>query len=188
MLRPLRPVSILLLRSRKRPRPPLGPIIGLTLLFTLTILLHLSSRRTEIIQPFPLRKPPTGNIQSPYPNANEHAPTIYAEVLPSSATAPTPPSDATNTSSAPSSESSITANPPPLNTTHSNDTKTPTEPEAELDFDLPPDYKDVRKWQQELPQHNLSLPYPEGKDGRYVKFSCGIQMLGWNNVLNEMYA
>jgi len=74
-----------------------------------------------------------------------------------------------------------------LNTTHSNDTKTPTESEAELDFDLPPDYKDVRKWQQELPQHNLSLPYPEGKDGRYVKFSCGIQMLGWNNVLNEMY-
>jgi len=53
------------------------------------------------------------------------------------------------------------------------------------DRDYPPNYKGLRKWIHDLPQHNLSLPFPEGKDGRYVKFSCQVQRLGWNNLLNE---
>ncbi|KAF8892994.1 hypothetical protein BD779DRAFT_1609985 [Infundibulicybe gibba] len=45
---------------------------------------------------------------------------------------------------------------------------------------------DAQKWERELPQHNLDLPFPEGKTGRYVKFSNQIKMLGWNNVFNEI--
>lgn len=51
----------------------------------------------------------------------------------------------------------------------------------------PPSYDRLRKWEDHLPQHNLSLPLPEGRHGRYVKFSSQIKMLGWNNVLNEVY-
>ena len=54
------------------------------------------------------------------------------------------------------------------------------------DNDYPPDYKNLRKWIHDLPQHNLSLPFPEGKDGRYVKFSSQVQQLGWNNLLNSV--
>ncbi|KAH0586012.1 hypothetical protein H2248_007289 [Termitomyces sp. 'cryptogamus'] len=50
----------------------------------------------------------------------------------------------------------------------------------------PPTYTELRKLEEALPQHDLRLPFPEGKDGRYVKFSNQIVMLGWNNVLNEV--
>ncbi|KAF7329980.1 hypothetical protein MKEN_00262000 [Mycena kentingensis (nom. inval.)] len=36
-----------------------------------------------------------------------------------------------------------------------------------------------------MPQHNVSLPPPEGKHGRYVKFSNEGNWVGWNNCLNE---
>jgi hypothetical protein len=52
--------------------------------------------------------------------------------------------------------------------------------------DYPPSYEQLRKWEKSLPQHNLDLPYPEGKTGRYVKFTVQIQQLGWNNCLNEL--
>ncbi|KAK0185715.1 hypothetical protein F5146DRAFT_1071206 [Armillaria mellea] len=52
-----------------------------------------------------------------------------------------------------------------------------------VDPDHPPNYDWLRQWEHDLPQHNLSLPAPEGKAGRYVKFSSQTQMLGWNNVL-----
>ena len=55
-----------------------------------------------------------------------------------------------------------------------------------LDNDYPPNHKELRKWIHDLPQHDLSLPFPEGKNGRYVKFSCQVQQLGWNNLLNEV--
>ncbi|KAG6841017.1 hypothetical protein C0991_002565, partial [Blastosporella zonata] len=50
----------------------------------------------------------------------------------------------------------------------------------------PPTYASLRKWEENLPQHDLNLPFPEGKTGRYVKFSNQIVMLGWNNVFNEV--
>ncbi|KAK7060401.1 hypothetical protein VNI00_001166 [Paramarasmius palmivorus] len=67
----------------------------------------------------------------------------------------------------------------------------------------PPTYERLKDWEAKLPQHNLDLPFPEGRDGRYVKFSnqveyssarvyqnllnlSQIKMLGWNNVLNEV--
>ncbi|KAJ1302996.1 hypothetical protein OPQ81_011199 [Rhizoctonia solani] len=36
-----------------------------------------------------------------------------------------------------------------------------------------------------LPQHNLSAPFPEGKDGRYLRFSNQVWGSGWNNLLQE---
>lgn len=50
----------------------------------------------------------------------------------------------------------------------------------------PPNYAKLYKWERDLPQHNLDLPYPEGRTGRYVKFTNQIKMLGWNNVFNEV--
>jgi hypothetical protein len=46
----------------------------------------------------------------------------------------------------------------------------------------------MRSYEQNLPQNNFSLPFPEGQTGRYVKFSIQIKMLGWNNCLNEVCA
>ncbi|KAF8155253.1 hypothetical protein K438DRAFT_1862851 [Mycena galopus ATCC 62051] len=52
--------------------------------------------------------------------------------------------------------------------------------------DAPPTYVALRQWEAALPQHNLSLPFPEGKTGRYVKFSNQAGWLGWNNCFNEI--
>jgi len=37
--------------------------------------------------------------------------------------------------------------------------------------DYPPDYAEWHKIEEALPQHNQSLSFPEGKEGRYVYFS-----------------
>ncbi|KAF9005523.1 hypothetical protein BDQ17DRAFT_1399176 [Cyathus striatus] len=58
-------------------------------------------------------------------------------------------------------------------------------PETVVDLDVPPTWEELKKWERELPQHNLDLPFPEGKTGRYVYFKSEIYQLGWNNVLNE---
>ncbi|KAL1663404.1 hypothetical protein GGF50DRAFT_56954 [Schizophyllum commune] len=50
----------------------------------------------------------------------------------------------------------------------------------------PPDWWELDKWEDALPQHNFSLPPPEGYNGRYVRFTNQIASLGWNNVLNEI--
>ncbi|KAF9265239.1 hypothetical protein L218DRAFT_898876 [Marasmius fiardii PR-910] len=50
----------------------------------------------------------------------------------------------------------------------------------------PPDYGSFYAYEDSLPQHNLDLPFPEGKTGRYVRFSNEIRQLGWNNVFNEV--
>ncbi|KAK7039096.1 hypothetical protein VNI00_010269 [Paramarasmius palmivorus] len=50
----------------------------------------------------------------------------------------------------------------------------------------PPHYDSIRGYEKNLPQHNQSLPFPEGKEGRYVKFSNQVRFMGWNNCLNEI--
>jgi hypothetical protein len=50
----------------------------------------------------------------------------------------------------------------------------------------PPTYKRLKEWESDLPQHNLDLPFPEGRTGRYVLFKNQVQKLGWNNVLIEV--
>ena len=52
--------------------------------------------------------------------------------------------------------------------------------------DEPPTWKRLKKWEDDLPQHNLDLPLPEGRHGRYVLFKNQVQQLGWNNQLNEV--
>ena len=52
--------------------------------------------------------------------------------------------------------------------------------------DEPPTWNKLRQWEDDLPQHSLDLPFPEGRNGRYVLFSNQIQKLGWNNQLNEV--
>jgi hypothetical protein len=50
----------------------------------------------------------------------------------------------------------------------------------------PSAWDDLRKRERELPQHNLSLPFPEGRKGRYVRFTNQNRGLGWSQILNEM--
>ncbi|KAF7293605.1 hypothetical protein MIND_01139700 [Mycena indigotica] len=54
-----------------------------------------------------------------------------------------------------------------------------------LGLSLGPSYRQLYGEMERLPQHDLALPFPEGKNGRYVKFSVQANFLGWNNCLNE---
>jgi hypothetical protein len=57
-----------------------------------------------------------------------------------------------------------------------------------LQSDAQPAFARVRAFEAALPQHDPALPAPEGRAGRYLRFSNQIQRLGWNNVFNEMCA
>ncbi|KAJ6455086.1 hypothetical protein C8R47DRAFT_996962 [Mycena vitilis] len=58
-------------------------------------------------------------------------------------------------------------------------------PVLKLKLPGPPTYEALKKWEEGLPQHDLDLPFPEGRTGRYVKFSNQMKYVGWNNCLNE---
>jgi len=47
------------------------------------------------------------------------------------------------------------------------------------------DFDEMFMGEAQLPQHNLSAAYPEGRDGRFVRFSNQVWGLGWNNLLQE---
>ncbi|KAG8988282.1 hypothetical protein FRB90_002849 [Tulasnella sp. 427] len=49
-----------------------------------------------------------------------------------------------------------------------------------------PDYDEYWAWEDKLPQHNTSLEFPEGANGRYVMFSNQAWGYGLNNQLQEM--
>ncbi|KAG8905668.1 hypothetical protein FRB99_008440 [Tulasnella sp. 403] len=49
-----------------------------------------------------------------------------------------------------------------------------------------PEYDEYFEWEDRLPQHNSSLPFPEGLSGRYVKFSNQVWGYGLNNQLQEI--
>jgi len=57
----------------------------------------------------------------------------------------------------------------------------------DTDWDYPPAWDTLKQWELNLPQHNLDLPFPEGKNGRYIKFSIQCKRTGWNNVFTELY-
>ncbi|CAE7067863.1 unnamed protein product [Rhizoctonia solani] len=46
-------------------------------------------------------------------------------------------------------------------------------------------FEEIFVREAQLPQHNLSARYPEGRDGRFVRFSNQVWGLGWNNLLQE---
>ncbi|KAB5595100.1 hypothetical protein CTheo_1388 [Ceratobasidium theobromae] len=47
------------------------------------------------------------------------------------------------------------------------------------------DFDEIFLREAQLPQHNLSAPYPEGQGGRFLRFSNQVWGLGWNNILQE---
>jgi hypothetical protein len=51
-----------------------------------------------------------------------------------------------------------------------------------------PRFAQLRALERGLPQHNLALPFPEGTQGRYLRFSNQARGTGWNNVLSDLYA
>lgn len=63
-------------------------------------------------------------------------------------------------------------------------TNAPANPKTH--WEKPPTLAKLKQWERDLPQHNLDLPFPEGRSGRYVKFSNQVKRLGWNNAFNEM--
>ncbi|KAF9651931.1 hypothetical protein BDM02DRAFT_3110067 [Thelephora ganbajun] len=52
---------------------------------------------------------------------------------------------------------------------------------------LPPLYPEYRLRELALPQHNLDLPYPEGRNGKYLWISEHVQAAGWGNALQEHF-
>jgi len=64
--------------------------------------------------------------------------------------------------------------------------KPPPDLEPKTTWENPPTLAKLKQWERDLPQHNLDLPFPEGRTGRYVKFSNQVKRLGWNNAFNEM--
>ena len=51
---------------------------------------------------------------------------------------------------------------------------------------VPPSYENIREFERRLPQHNLSLPFPEGKDGMYLRFPEHLCGHGLNNIMQEL--
>jgi hypothetical protein len=49
-----------------------------------------------------------------------------------------------------------------------------------------PYWQELRQHDKHLPQHNFSLPYPEGWTGRYLHFDQTWKSVGWGNVLNDV--
>jgi hypothetical protein len=50
----------------------------------------------------------------------------------------------------------------------------------------PPAHHDrLRALERSLPQHNLNLPFPEGRTGRYIWFNVQPRGQGWNNILAQ---
>ncbi|KAH9012602.1 hypothetical protein EDB83DRAFT_2233677 [Lactarius deliciosus] len=50
----------------------------------------------------------------------------------------------------------------------------------------PPRFYQWHKREKQLPQHNPDLPYPQGREGRYIRFSNQLFGLGWGNSMQEL--
>ncbi|KZT33630.1 hypothetical protein SISSUDRAFT_992852 [Sistotremastrum suecicum HHB10207 ss-3] len=53
---------------------------------------------------------------------------------------------------------------------------------------VPPLFSEYYELEKSLGQHNLSLPFPEGKNGRFVRFTNRVTGHGLNNILQETLA
>ncbi|KAH8999627.1 hypothetical protein EDB86DRAFT_650453 [Lactarius hatsudake] len=49
----------------------------------------------------------------------------------------------------------------------------------------PPRFYKWHEREKQLPQHDPNLPYPQGREGRYIRFSNQIFGLGWGNAMQE---
>ncbi|KAH9966164.1 hypothetical protein BGW80DRAFT_1230443 [Lactifluus volemus] len=50
----------------------------------------------------------------------------------------------------------------------------------------PPRFYEWHDREKRLPQHDPDLPYPQGREGRYIRFSNHVWGLGWGNAMQEM--
>ncbi|KAG8220778.1 hypothetical protein J3R82DRAFT_2210 [Butyriboletus roseoflavus] len=51
---------------------------------------------------------------------------------------------------------------------------------------LPPLYENYHNYERQLPQHNLSLPFPEGRDAKFFWVSNHVTASGWGNAMQEL--
>ncbi|KAI6108778.1 hypothetical protein EDD16DRAFT_1694730 [Pisolithus croceorrhizus] len=51
---------------------------------------------------------------------------------------------------------------------------------------LPPLYESYHDYERHLPQHNLSLPYPEGRDAKFFWAANHVHSSGWGNSMQEL--
>ncbi|KIK49046.1 hypothetical protein CY34DRAFT_797425 [Suillus luteus UH-Slu-Lm8-n1] len=51
---------------------------------------------------------------------------------------------------------------------------------------LPPLYEEYHDFERSLPQHNLSLPFPEGRDAKFFWAANHVTSSGWGNAMQEL--
>ncbi|KAI0291368.1 hypothetical protein B0F90DRAFT_1777336 [Multifurca ochricompacta] len=56
-------------------------------------------------------------------------------------------------------------------------------PEGGVD---PPRFYEWHEREKRLPQHNPDLPFPQGREGRYIFFSNHVWGVGWGNAMQEL--
>ncbi|KAI0372005.1 hypothetical protein BV20DRAFT_135882 [Pilatotrama ljubarskyi] len=56
-----------------------------------------------------------------------------------------------------------------------------------LTIPLPPLYSRFHEAELRLPQHNASLPFPEGREGRYLWVANHASKCGWGNAMQELF-
>ncbi|KAH7908997.1 hypothetical protein BJ138DRAFT_1156325 [Hygrophoropsis aurantiaca] len=54
------------------------------------------------------------------------------------------------------------------------------------DRSLPPLYEAYNDYERHLPQHNLSLPFPEGRDAKFFWAANHVTGSGWGNAMQEL--
>ncbi|KAG1878746.1 hypothetical protein C8R48DRAFT_688255 [Suillus tomentosus] len=54
------------------------------------------------------------------------------------------------------------------------------------DHSLPPLYEEYHDYERHLPQHNLSLPFPEGRDAKFFWAANHVTISGWGNAMQEL--
>jgi hypothetical protein len=62
---------------------------------------------------------------------------------------------------------------------------TPPSP-YDLDFPPPPLYEQYTAYQDSFPQHNETLPSPEGSSAKFVYFANQVWGAGWGNVMQQI--
>ncbi|KAI0082141.1 hypothetical protein K474DRAFT_1634064 [Panus rudis PR-1116 ss-1] len=62
----------------------------------------------------------------------------------------------------------------------------PTPIASLVDESLPPLYEQYHQEELGLPQHNPDLPFPEGREGRYVFIANHVYGLGWGNAMQQV--
>ncbi|KAI0635224.1 hypothetical protein C8Q77DRAFT_1106760 [Trametes polyzona] len=56
-----------------------------------------------------------------------------------------------------------------------------------LNIPLPPLYSRFHEAELALPQHDASLPFPEGREGRYLWVANHASKCGWGNAMQELF-